>query len=107
MSYPWGDAAIADIKNWITSNRSWCIPLSKNGARDMIAEIERLRTESESHEFIGWYEGYHGRDAEVDVLKAKNERLRSAIEFAHSEGFQWPSDPMAEFASSQQQPEVK
>ena len=35
--------------------------------------------------------------AEIKRLRASQERLKSAIEFAHSEGFQWPSDPMAEF----------
>ena len=36
--------------------------------------------------------------AEIERLRASQERLKSAIEFAHTEGFQWPSDPMAEFA---------
>jgi hypothetical protein len=36
--------------------------------------------------------------AEIERLRASQERLKSAIEFAHSEGFQWPSDPMQEFA---------
>ena len=35
---------------------------------------------------------------EVERLRASQERLKSAIEYAHSEGFQWPSDPMAEFS---------
>lgn len=37
---------------------------------------------------------------EIERLRASQWRLRSAIEFAHSEGFQWPSDPMAEFVDS-------
>ena len=36
--------------------------------------------------------------AEIERLLASQEHLKSAIEFAHSEGFQWPSDPMQEFA---------
>lgn len=36
--------------------------------------------------------------AEVERLRASQERLKSAIEFAHADGFQWPSDPMAEFS---------
>lgn len=40
---------------------------------------------------------------EIERLRASQERLKSAIEFAHSEGFQWPSDPMAEFAIQQEQ----
>lgn len=38
---------------------------------------------------------------EIERLQASQERLKSAIEFAHSEGFQWPSDPMAEFIDQQ------
>lgn len=37
---------------------------------------------------------------EIERLRASQERLKSAIEFAHAEGFQWPSDPMAEFADA-------
>lgn len=37
--------------------------------------------------------------AEIERLRGSQERLKSAIEFAHSEGFQWPSDPMAEFVN--------
>ena len=37
---------------------------------------------ADSHEFIGWYDGYHGRDPEVAALKAEIERLRAALETA-------------------------
>lgn len=36
---------------------------------------------------------------EIQEQDERIERLKSAIEFAHFEGFQWPSDPMAEFAT--------
>lgn len=36
---------------------------------------------------------------EIARLRESQDRLKSAIEFAHSEGFQWPSDPMAEFVN--------
>jgi hypothetical protein len=34
----------------------------------------------ESNQFMGWYDGYHGRDAEVEALKAEIERLRSLFQ---------------------------
>jgi hypothetical protein len=56
------------------------------------AEIERLRERCEA------YKGQVRAGAdEIERMRASQERLKSAIEFAHSEGFQWPSDPMAEF----------
>jgi hypothetical protein len=36
-----------------------------------------MSTETESHEFIGWYEGYHRRDAEVERLRAALELVRT------------------------------
>lgn len=64
--------------------------------------LMRLREQSE------WYSDGHGplhKEAadEIERLRASQERLKSAIEFAHSEGFQWPSDPMAEFANAAQE----
>jgi hypothetical protein len=38
------------------------------------------RTEAESNQFIGWYDGFHGRDVEVADLQADNKRLRAALE---------------------------
>jgi len=32
--------------------------------------------------------------AKLDHVKQENKRLREAIVYAHSEGFEWPSDPM-------------
>ena len=34
-----------------------------------------MSIKTESHEFIGWYEGYHGRDWEVAELRDEIERL--------------------------------
>lgn len=31
---------------------------------------------------------------EIERLRAENGRLRGAIEFAHANGFEWPSDPL-------------
>lgn len=36
------------------------------------------------------------------LLRASRDRLRSAIEFAHAEGFEWPSDPLEEFVDEQE-----
>jgi hypothetical protein len=31
---------------------------------------------------------------EIERLRAENQQLREAVEFAHAAGFQWPSDPI-------------
>ncbi len=45
-------------------------------------------------------------DATLAPWRAEVERLREAIEFAHSEGFEWPSDPLPAGSVIQQSDEV-
>lgn len=67
-----------------------------------LEEIERLTERCAAYK--GQVEaGSH----EIKRLRASQERLKSAIEFAHSEGFEWPSDPMAEFVVNQQERNAK
>ena len=39
-----------------------------------------MSIKTESHEFIGWYEGYHGRDGEVAELRDEIERLTAELD---------------------------
>ena len=47
------------------------------------------------------FQSHRAADRMTDAINLKysrlideNERLRSAIEYAHSEGFEWPADPL-------------
>ena len=39
-----------------------------------------MSIKTDSHEFIGWYEGYHGRDGEVAELRDEIGRLISKLD---------------------------
>ena len=42
---------------------------------------DELAEKLESHEFIGWYEGFHQRDAEIEHLTAERDRLKDVLEY--------------------------
>ncbi len=53
-------------------------------------EIERLRHDIERYIAIT-----SDQADEIERLRAELEIARDAIDFAHSEGFEWPSNPIA------------
>jgi hypothetical protein len=54
------------------------------------AEVERLHSLAKANNDLARMETQHRVRLQWD-----NAKLRDAIEYAHSEGFEWPSDPLA------------
>lgn len=78
------DSAAEAITAWNTRAAARDTARLEAEVAAMASDIERLQTIANS---------YVNGD-EFKALLDENVRLREAVEYAHAQGFEWPSDPM-------------
>jgi len=62
--------------------------------REQLVTRMNLAEQQMEHAIVNLNERCEAYKGQVKAGSAEIERLREAIEYAHSEGFEWPSDPL-------------